>query len=419
MGREEALERVRPPRGAMTAGSGRGETPAKGLRPAPPKAKVFGEKSWNRTHMQLWGMSARGVVFPALALLYAGFFSATESWIERVHPSMQLVVPLVAAALIIGSVFAALEYAEVVGARVGEPLGTLVLTASVTIIEVAILGSMVQHGTDDPTEAREAIFSTVMIVCNGVVGLCLLLGGFRHGEQELQTMGARAYLAVLIALSILTLVIPNYTVSSYGPTLAPAQLVFISVLSILLYGSFLFIQTVRHRSYFLDTHLARSGHYGETPSTARALAALVALCVSLLGVSLLAERFVPALKELLSWTGVSEVNPIAGAAVALLVLLPETLNAIRAARRNALQTSLNAALGSAVSTIGLTVPAVALISLATGRDLIMGLEPRDAVMLIMTLMLSVVSFGAGRTNAFTGLVHLVVFATYGFFLFVP
>ncbi len=258
-----------------------------------------------------------------------------------------------------------------------------------------------------------------MIVCNGVVGLCLLLGGFRHGEQELQTMGARAYLGVLIALSMLTLVIPNYTVSSYGPTLSPAQLVFVSVLSILLYGSFLFIQTVRHRSYFLDAHRAEIGLHGETPSRARVLAAFVALCVSLLGVSLLAERFVPALEDMLGRSGVPEVNPIAGAAVAILVLLPESLNAIRAARRNALQTSLNTALGSAVSTIGLTVPAIALISLATGRDLVMGLGSRDAVMMIMTLMLSLVSFGAGRTNVCTGLVHLVVFATYGFFLFVP
>lgn len=369
--------------------------------------------------MQHSRMSARSVLFPALALVYAGFFAATEHWIERVHPSMQFVVPLLAAALVIGSVFAALEHAEVVGSKVGEPLGTLVLTVAVTFIEVAILGSLVQQGAGDPTAAREAVFSTVMIVCNGVVGLCLLLGGFRHGEQELQTMGARAYLGVLIALSILTLIIPNYTVSSYGPTLAPLQLVFVSVLSIVLYTSFLFIQTVRHRSYFLDAHLARTGEQGETPALARAVAAFVALGFSLLGVSLLAERFVPALEEMLASTGVPEVNPIAGAAVAILVLLPESLNAIRAARRNALQTSLNAALGSAVSTIGLTVPAVALISLATGRDLVMGLGSRDAVMLLMTLMLSVVSFGAGRTNVFTGLVHLVVFATYVFFLFVP
>ncbi len=369
--------------------------------------------------MKVEKMSVRAGVVPGLALLYAAFFGATEHWFERAHPSVEFIVPLVAAALVVGAVFAALEHAEVVGARVGEPLGTLILTIAVTIIEVSIMAEMIRHGADDPTEARETVFSAVMIVCNGLVGLCLLLGGFRHGEQQLQPMGASAYLAVLIALSTLTLVIPNYTVSSYGPTLAPPQLIFISVLSILLYGSFLFIQTVRHRSYFLDSHMAATGLHGQKPSPGRTLVSLVGLCMSLLGVSLLAQRFVPSLEEALAWSGVANVNPVSGAIIASLVLLPESLNSIRAARRNALQTSLNAALGSAVSTIGLTVPSVALMSLATGQEIVMGLGPRDAAMLMLTLMISVVSFGSGRTNVFTGLVHLVVFATYGFFLFVP
>lgn len=369
--------------------------------------------------MQSLRITARGVIFPTMALMYAAIFAATEHWIERVHPSMAFIIPLVAAALVIGSVFATLEHAEAVAAKVGEPLGTLVLTIAVTTIEVAVMGSMIQHGSDDPTEAREAVFSAIMIVCNGLVGLCLLLGGFRHGEQELQPMGASAYLAVLIALSILTLVVPNYTTSSYGPTLTSAQLIFVSVLSLLLYASFLFIQTVRHRSYFIDAHNAATGRREEEPSAARALVSVIGLCASLLGVSLLAERFIPGLEEMLAWSGVSDVNPITGAAVALLVLLPESVNSIRAAHRNALQTSLNAALGSAVSTIGLTVPAVALISLATKHDIVLALGQRDSAMLMLTLLLSVVSFGSGRTNVFTGLVHVVVFATYAFFLFVP
>ena len=268
-------------------------------------------------------MSVRAGVFPGLALLYAAFFAATEHWFERAHPTMEFIVPLVASALVVGAVFAALEHAEVVGARVGEPLGTLILTIAVTIIEVSIMVEMIRHGADDPTEASETVFSAVMIVCNGLVGLCLLLGGFQHGEQQLQPMGASAYLAVLIALSTLTLVVPNYTVSSYGPTLAPTQLAFVSVLSILLYGSFLFIQTVRHRSYFLDSHLAATGLHGHKPSAARTLVALIGLCMSLLGVSLLAQRFVPSLEEALAWSGVAEVNPVSGAIVASLVLLPE------------------------------------------------------------------------------------------------
>ncbi len=232
-------------------------------------------------------------------------------------------------------------------------------------------------------------------------------------------MGASAYLAVLIALSMLTLVIPNFTTSSYGPTLSPAQLVFISVLSILLYGAFLFIQTVRHRSYFLDAHAAALGHGAFEPTLWETFLALCGLLASLLGVSLLSQRVIPGLEEGLASIGVGEVNPVTGAAVALLVLLPESINSLRAAQRNALQTSLNGALGSVVATIGLTVPAVALMSLSTGREIVFGLGMRDTAMLVMTLMLSVVSFGAGRTNVFTGLVHLVVFATYVFFLFFP
>jgi Ca2+:H+ antiporter len=337
----------------------------------------------------------------------------------RVHPALDFVPPTLAAILVIGAVFATLQHAEIVGSKVGEPMGTLVLTISVTIIEVAIMASMIEHGADDPTEAREAVFSAIMIVCNGLVGLCLLIGGFRHGEQELHPMGASAYLAVLIALSVLTLILPDFTTSTEGPTLSSAQLLFVSVLSILLYSAFLFIQTVRHRSYFIDAHVAALGHAEATPTLGQSIFAALGLGASLLGVALLAEHVVPGLEEGLAWAGVRQVNPVTGAAVAMLVLLPESLNSIRAANRNALQTSLNGALGSVVATIGLTVPAVGLLSLWTGQEIMFGLGKRDSAMLMLTLMISVVSFGAGRTNVLTGLVHLVVFATYVFFLFVP
>lgn len=360
-----------------------------------------------------------GVIFPMLALGAAAAFAAGERWIDALPPTLAWAPPLVAAILVIGSVFATLQHAERIGAKVGEPLGTIVLTIAVTIIEVAIMASMMAHGADNPTEAREAVFSAIMIVCNGLVGLCLLLGGFRHGEQELQPMGASAYLAVLIALSMLTLIMPNYTTSTAGPTLSRAQLGFVSALSILLYGSFLFIQTVRHRAYFIDAHAAAEGHVAPKPTLGQALVSLVGLGASLAGVSLLAEHVIPGLEEALQWVGVEEVNPVTGAAVAALVLMPEAMNSVRAAARNALQTSLNGALGSVVATIGLTVPAVALMSMASDREIVFGLDRRDSAMLVLTLMLSVVSFGAGRTNVLTGLVHLVVFAAYAFFLFAP
>ncbi|KAF0127509.1 MAG: Sodium/calcium exchanger membrane region [Methylocystaceae bacterium] len=362
--------------------------------------------------MQAARITVGAVLFPALALGLAGVFLFGERWISQVPASIDFVPPTLAAVLLIGAVFAALQHAEILGAKTGEPYGTLVLTIAVTVIEVAIMASMIEHGDEDPTEAREAVFSAIIIVCNGLVGLCLLLGGFRHHEQEIQPMATSAYLAILIALSVLTLILPDYTTSSYGPTLSTTQLIFVSVLSVLLYGAFLFIQTVRHRSYFIDVHVAAVGHGEAKPSRAVAIFAVAGLGASLLGVSLLAERVIPGL-------GVDDVNRVTGAAVAMLVLLPESMNSIRAATRNALQTSLNGALGSVVATIGLTVPAVALLSVATNREIVFGLEKRDTVLLLLTLLLSVVSFGAGRTNLMTGLVHLVVFATYIFLLFVP
>ena len=369
--------------------------------------------------MQAEDRSIGSVLFPLLALLAAGGFSVGDRWFAQLPPSLAFIVPSVAAILLVGAVFATLHHAEIVGARVGEPYGTLVLTIAVTIIEVSIMASMFEHGDDDPTEAREAVFSAIMIVCNGIVGLCLLVGGFRHREQELHPLGANAYLAVLIALSVLTLVLPNYTTSTFGPTLSSGQLAFVSALSVLLYGSFLFVQTVRHRSYFLDATAAASGHSAESPSQRATATALFWLVGSLVGVAFLAERVVPGLEVGLRWSGVEDVNPVTGAAVAMLVLLPEGLNSIRAATRNALQTAINGALGSAVATIGLTVPAVVVMSLLKDREISFGLEKRDMIMLMLTFMLSILSFGAGRTNVLTGLVHLVVFATYALLLFVP
>ena len=369
--------------------------------------------------MQAARITVGSVLFPALALGLAAAFPFGERWIGQIPVSIGFLPPAIASILLIGAVFAALHHAEIIGARVGEPYGTLVLTIAVTIIEVSIMASMIEYGHEDPTEAREAVFSAIMIVCNGLVGLCLLLGGFRHHEQEIQPMAASAYLAILIALSVLTLILPNYTTSSYVPTLSSSQFAFVSILSVLLYSAFLFVQTVRHRSYFIDAHVAALGEGEAKPSRIMTIYGGVGLGASLLGVSLLAERVIPGLEDGLRWIGLDDVNRVTGAAVAVLVLLPESINSIRAAARNALQTSLNSALGSVVATIGLTVPAVALLSIATDREIMFGLEKRDIVLLLLTLLLSVVSFGAGRTNLLTGLVHLVVFATYVFLLFVP
>ncbi|MBI4274932.1 MAG: ionic transporter, partial [Rhizobiales bacterium] len=229
-----------------------------------------------------------------------------------------------------------------------------------TIIEVTIVASMMLHDANYPTLAREAVYSVVMIVCNGVVGLCLLLGRLRYGGQDLRPRGTSAFLAVLMALSVLTLVLPNYTLTTEGPTFAPSQLLFIGVISILLYGAFLFAQTIRHRDDFMEVGGESDPHHAyPPPSRRRMLVYLIGLLASLAGVVLLAERVADWIESSLDASGLQHPDALIGAVVALMVLLPEALSAIRAAARNALQTSLNVALGSAVATIGLTIPAVA------------------------------------------------------------
>jgi len=304
-----------------------------------------------------------------------------------------------------------------VARRVGEPYGTLVLTFAVTAIEVSIIVSMMLHGENNPTLAREAVFSVVMIIGSGVVGTCLTVGAIWFREQELRPQGTSAYLTVLIALSVLTLILPNYAGGKEAGSFGPAQLAFVSAASALLYCAFLLMQTGRHREDFLERrergrahHSAGAGH--DRPGGRAALLCLGFLFLGLFAVVLLAETVAANVEDGLAALEVSRPDRIVGAFIATLVLLPETIAAIRAARDNRLQKSLNIALGSALATIGLTIPTVALVSLVTGYSITLGLGQGDSVMLLLTLVLSIVSFGTGRTNLLTGLVHLVVFATY-------
>jgi Ca2+:H+ antiporter len=353
-----------------------------------------------------------------LAIILVIAFARGEPVLAALPTHARAAAAGLATAVLIGSVFAALHYAEIVGARLGEPLGTLALTISVTIIEVAVVASMMLHGENNPTLARQAVYSVVMIVCTGLVGICLLAGALRYREQEVQPKGTSAFLAVLIALSVLTLILPNYTISAREGSLSSSQLAFVSGISVLLYGAFLFIETVRHRSDFVEVS-AMEPLPLHKPSWRRSSIALIWLILSLAGVVLLSKNVAAGIENALAAISPTQADAIVGAVIALLILLPESLGAIKAATRNALQTSLNGALGSALATIGLTVPAVATVSLATGRQITLGLSDRDTVLLLLTLVLSLVSFGTGRTNVLTGLVHLVVFATFIFLLIVP
>ncbi|KYH03557.1 ionic transporter y4hA [Bradyrhizobium sp. DOA1] len=322
-------------------------------------------------------------------------------------------VTTIAAITLIGAVFAAVYHAEVLAHRIGEPFGTLVLALAVTTIETALIVSMMLAApAEQAALARDTVFAAVMIVCNGTVGACLLAGGTRFGEQGFQLQGASAALAVLAALTSMTLIFPNFT--GGDPYYSSSQLAFAALVSLVLYGSFIFIQTVRHRDYFLLEE-TKDEHIAISTKTAAASAAL--LFVSLVVIVALAKVLTPAVEA-----GVTYLNSpkaVVGIVIAALVLLPESLAAVRAARKNQLQTSLNLALGSALATIGLTIPAVATVSLLTNQPLELGLELKDRDMLGLTIILSVITLGTGRTTLLQGVVHLVLFAAFLFFAFVP
>jgi Ca2+:H+ antiporter len=335
--------------------------------------------------------------------------------LQLLLPGSALVTGLETFALI-ATVFAAVYHAEVVAHRVGEPFGSLVLALAVTIIEVALIVSVMIMGGDATGRlARDTVFAAVMIVCNGIVGLCLLAGGMRHGEQGFRLQGANAALSVLIALTTLTMVFPNVTTSTVGPTFSPPQLVFAAIVSLVLYGAFVFIQTIRHRDYFLPA--SGDEEHAAPPTNKVALVSSGLLLASLVAVVALAKALTPTLERAVIDAGAPQ--SVVGIVIAALVLLPEGLAAFRAARANRLQTSMNLALGSALASIGLTIPAVAAVSLLLHTPLTLGLGAKEVVLLFVTLILSQSTLGTGRTTVLQGTVHLVLFAAFLFLAVVP
>jgi Ca2+:H+ antiporter len=313
-------------------------------------------------------------------------------------------------------VFAGVHHAEVIAERIGEPYGTLLLTLAVTVIEVALIATLMLGDKPVPTLARDTVFAVVMIVCNGLVGICILTGGLRYREQDVQVTGSSLYLSVLIVMATITLIMPNHTLTTPGPVYSAVQLDFVSVVTLLLYGVFLYTQTVRHRGYFIGKdHDPDEG--GGALSNAMLGLSIVLLLVSLLAVVLLAKKF--SLVVDFATARIGAPPAFAGVLVALLILLPESVAAIAAARKNDLQKSINLALGSSLATIGLTIPAVAVAAYALDKQLVLGLSSQKMVLLAMTFILSMLTFGTGRTNILFGLVHLVVFAIYIFMVFVP
>ncbi|GAB3247197.1 ionic transporter y4hA [Chitinimonas naiadis] len=321
------------------------------------------------------------------------------------------------AVILAGTVFAAVHHAEVVAHRVGEPFGTLVLALAVTVIEVAlIISMMLSGGAEKEALARDTVYAAVMLICNGIVGLCLLVGGLRHREQGFQLQGASAAMAVLTTMVILTLVLPNYAEALPGPSLSSRQLAFTGIVSLVLYGAFVFVQTVRHRDYFLPPGGDESEH-APPPSNKVAWISAGLLLVCLVAVVGLAKVLSPTIESVVAAAGAPQA--VVGIVIAALVLLPESLAAVRAARADRLQTSLNLALGSGLASIGLTIPAVALIFVLTGRPLVLGVAPKDMVLLALTLLIGSITLATGRTTMLQGVIHLVLFATFLFFAIFP
>jgi len=329
-----------------------------------------------------------------------------------------VVMSLLGAALI-SAVISAVHHAEVVAHKVGEPFGTIILALAVTLIEVALMVTlMLSGGPEASTLARDTVFATIMIILNGLVGLCLLVGGRHHGVQSFSLQGASTALVTLAAISVLTLVLPNYTTTIPGPYYSPAQLSFVAIVSLILYVTFIFVQTVRHRDYFLPPNgTPDEDAHAPPPSNRVTILSGVLLLVALTAVVLAAKALAPAVETAVR---AAKAPPaVVGIIIAAIILLPEGVAAVRAARKNRLQTSLNLTLGSALASIGLTIPAVAVISITFDLALSLGLAAKETVLLFLSLFVASLSLNTGRTTVLQGVVHLVIFAVYLFVAVVP
>ena len=349
-------------------------------------------------------------IWPVAAWAVVGFASVADlSWIW---------IPVVVG--LIGAVLAAVHHAEVIAERVGEPYGTLVLAVAVTVIEVALIVSlMIADDTPNMGLPRDTVYAAVMIIVTGMVGLCLFAGSLQHNEQTFSLHGVSAALATLAALAVLTMVLPSFTTSSPGATYSTGQLGFVALVSLLLYAAFVLVQTVRNRDYFLDEldPTPDAPGHGKAARQSALGWTLLALVASLVAVVLLAKALAPGITASLDAIGAPEAAT--GVFIAALVLLPESLAAFRAARANRLQTSLNLAIGSALASIGLTIPVVAVLSLVMGWTLELGLDSREVVLLALALLVSTLSLGTGRTTLLHGAVHLVIFGVFLFTTIVP
>ncbi|HVI37393.1 MAG TPA: hypothetical protein VM684_14265 [Gaiellales bacterium] len=344
---------------------------------------------------------------PVLALLVLAF-----TW-GRTLPT---VVEVLVAVVLMGSVLAAVHHAEVVAHKVGEPFGSLVLAVAVTVIEVALIVTlMISGGEETASLARDTVFAAVMITCNGIVGLSILLGALRHSVVVFNAEGAGAALATVTTLAVLSLVLPTFTTGAAGPQFSSSQLAFAAVASLVLYGAFVLTQTVRHRDFFLPVTAEGAvvdEEHAQPPTTRAALTSLGLLLVALVAVVGLAKVESPGIEDAVA--GIGFPQSFVGVVIALLVLLPETIAAARAATRDRLQISLNLGFGSAMASIGLTIPAIAIASIWLEGPLLLGLGPTQMVLLAVTVVVAALTVVPGRATRLQGVVHLVLLAAFLF-----
>lgn len=321
------------------------------------------------------------------------------------------------AILLFGSVLAAVHHAEVVAHKVGEPYGTIILAICITILEVGLIISFMLSGSEGAlTYARDTVFAAVMLILNGILGICILVGGVRYREQFFARSSATTYLVSLVAILVLTLVLPNYTSSAAGPFYTNSQLAFVSVACLIIYSTFLMVQTVRHRNYFVDDRDGNEEH-DEKPTLIATVVSLVMLIVCLAVVIFMAKGLSPVIEGFVKAMGAPKA--LVGVIIASVVLLPEGLAAVRAARNNQIQSSVNLALGSALASIGLTIPAISAVCIMFDIPFTLGINHKSIILLALSVFTVVISLSRGKTNVLYGAVLLVNLAAYIFTVVFP
>jgi Ca2+:H+ antiporter len=317
------------------------------------------------------------------------------------------------AAAILLAAFAVVRHADILAARFGEPYGTMILTFAVISLEVLMIGALMLQG-DQPTLARDTMYSVVMIVLTGLVGVCLLIGGLRFHEQSFNLQGASSYLAMILPLAVIGLVLPIFTKSGDRGAFSTTHAVGLVVLSIAVYAVFLLVQTRRHRDFFRQPE-ENAGPDEEHQSSRPTWVHTALLLAYIVPVVLLAKKLAVVLHYTSAHLGLPDAFD--GLVVACLLLAPEGLAAVQAARHNLMQRSVNILLGSVLATIGLTIPAALAIGLFTGQQVILGLDNAEIVLLLIAQAVCMLTFGHGRTNMLQGAVHLLLFGVYLFVVF--